>query len=292
MVPSGTPPRQSSPSRAMREPNMTDAANQRTLAAGRLFYALGTVGIGGQHFYNGDFVQVILPSFPPWMPGQYFWVCVAGIGLVFTGGAVVIGMAARAAAILLGSVLLAVLLLRDIPWQLATGPGSIGAWTNCFKALTLSGGAFAVAAALPRQGTARWDRYFVAFGCAAMAVTVATFGVDHFVYAAFVASLVPDWIPGHAFWTYFCGAALIAAGAGMILRIKARLAAGLLAAMIFAWLVLLHIPRALADPHGANGNEWTSAFEALSFTGIALILSRLLPGKPPPAPGVRQVEGS
>lgn len=264
---------------------MTPIAERRILALGRLFYALGIVGIGGQHFYNGDFVQVILPSFPTGIPGQYFWVLVAGFGLILTGGAIIIGVGARAAAILLGSVLLAVLVLRDIPYQVATSPGSIGAWTNCFKALTLAGGAFAAAASLPRQGSARLDRYFVTFGCLATAVTVATFGVDHFVYTAFVATLVPAWVPGPVFWTYFCGAALCAGGAGLILRIRARLAAGLLGAMIFAWLLMLHIPLAIADPHSGSGNQWTSVFEALSFSGIALILSRLLPTKA--APGTR-----
>jgi uncharacterized membrane protein len=258
---------------------MTETTEKRVIQTGRLFYALGIVGLGGQHFYNGDFVPVIVPTFPSSIPGHYFWVCVAGIGLIITGGAMVIGKGARAAAILLGAVLLALVVLCDIPWQVKTNPGSLGAWTNCFKALTLSGGACVVAASLPRQGSARWDRIFVAFGCFAIALTVATFGVDHFLYAAFVASLVPAWIPGPMFWTYFCGAALIAAGAGMILRIKARLAAGLLGAMIFAWLLVLHIPLAIADPHSGNGNQWTSVFEALSFSGIAFILSRMLPGK-------------
>jgi uncharacterized membrane protein len=259
---------------------MTDITDKRTVAVGRLFYALGIIGIGGQHFYNGDFVQVILPSFPPWIPAQYFWVCVAGIGLIITGTAIIIRTGGRAAAMLLGAALLAVLLVRDIPWQAMTNPGSLGAWTNCFKALTLSGGAFVAAASLPRQGSARWDRYFVNFGCFAIAITAATFGVDHFLYTAFVASLVPAWMPGHVFWTYFCGTALVAAGAGMILRVQARLAAGLLGAMIFTWLLMLHIPLAIADPHSGNGNQWTSVFEAFSFSGIALALSRLLPKKP------------
>ena len=93
----------------------------------------------------------------------------------------------------------------------------------------------------------------------------------------FVAGLVPAWIPGRVFWTYWCGAALVAAGVGLLLRIKARLAAGLLGSMIFIWFLVLHIPRALADPHSGHGNEWSSVFEALAFSGIAFILSVTLP---------------
>jgi uncharacterized membrane protein len=250
---------------------------KRITGLGRLFYAIGIIGIGGQHFYNAEFVPVILPSLPASLQGQYFWTSLAGTGLIITGGAIAIGKGARAAAILLGAVLLALVIFWDIPHQVATNLRSLGAWTNSFKALTLAGGALVAAASLPDAGSARWDRRFVSFGCYAIAITAAVFGVDHFLYVAFVASLVPAWIPGHVFWTYFCGAALIAAGLGMILRIKARLAAGLLGGMIFVWLLVLHIPLAIAEPRSGKGNEWTSVFEALAFSGIAFILSRVLP---------------
>ncbi len=106
-------------------------------------------------------------------------------------------------------------------------------------------------------------------------ITVAVFGIDHFLYTDFVASLVPSWIPGALFWTYFAGIALIAAGVGMILGIQARLASLMLGIMIFLWFIILHIPRAIADPHSAKGNEWTSVFEALAFSGIAFMLAAL-----------------
>jgi uncharacterized membrane protein len=263
-----------------RDPKMTEPTERWIIRSGRLFYAAGIIALGLQHFYNGDFVAVIVPSFPPSISGQFFWTCLSGMGLVITGGAIAIGRGARAAAILLGSVLLALLVFRHIPVQAASNPWSLGAWTGAFKILTLSGGAFAVAASLPGGDSPAADRRFTAFGCFALAITCAVFGVDHFLYVVFVASLVPAWIPHHVFWTYFCGAALIAAGAAMILRIRARLACGLLGAMIFTWLLVLHIPRAIAFNYAADqGNEWTSVFEALAFSGIAFILSRTLPGK-------------
>jgi hypothetical protein len=45
--------------------------------------------------------------------------------------------------------------------------------------------------------------------------------------------------------------------------------------MLFLWLVLLHIPRAIAEPYVAKGNEITSVFEALAFSGIALGIALL-----------------
>ena len=58
------------------------------------------------------------------------------------------------------------------------------------------------------------------------------------------------------------------------------MAAALTALMIFLWVILLHIPRALADLH--NTSESTAVFEALAMTGIALLLATApLSGSPP-----------
>lgn len=39
--------------------------------------------------------------------------------------------------------------------------------------------------------------------------------------------------------------------------------------MLLLWFVILHIPRAIADPAIEKGNEITSVFQALAFSGIA-----------------------
>ena len=43
------------------------------------------------------------------------------------------------------------------------------------------------------------------------------FGAQHFMYAAFIATLIPAWIPFHLFWVYFTGAGFIVALAGDIM---------------------------------------------------------------------------
>jgi uncharacterized membrane protein len=94
-------------------------------------------------------------------------------------------------------------------------------------------------------------------------------GVQHFLFAQFVVTLVPTWIPGAMFWTYFAAVALIAGGVGIIFPPTSRLAAALVGAMIFIWLLVLHIPRGVSMH---NQNEWTAAIEALAFSGIAFAL--------------------
>ena len=108
-----------------------------------------------------------------------------------------------------------------------------------------------------------------------IAIALVVFGVQHFMYAGFVAGLVPAWMPGRLFWAYFVGAAFFAAAAGILYQRSARPAATLLGVMFFLFVVLLHIPRIAAHP--SDGNEWTSGFVALAMCGGAWVLARNSP---------------
>jgi uncharacterized membrane protein YphA (DoxX/SURF4 family) len=99
------------------------------------------------------------------------------------------------------------------------------------------------------------------------------FGIDHILYKGFVATLVPAWIPGSMFWTYFGSIALIGSGICILLKIKTRLVGMLLGTMLLIWFIILHIPRAIADPYAGKGNEITSVFQALAFSGIAFVIA-------------------
>jgi uncharacterized membrane protein YphA (DoxX/SURF4 family) len=96
------------------------------------------------------------------------------------------------------------------------------------------------------------------------------FGLSHFVYAGITAQMVPGWIPAPLFWAYATGTAHAAAGAAIILGIRVRLAATLLATMCGLFVVLLHLPRVIATP--GSHFEWTMMFVALSITGAAWIM--------------------
>ena len=189
--------------------------------------------------------------------------------------AILFELKARQVSLLLGTFLLLLVLAFQVPGQ--PYPTHIGSWTDAFKELTLSGGAFLVAGSIPkRTNTPEFFNLLsklIPLGKYFMAITMVVFGWMHFVYPDFAATLVPNWIPFHLLWTWFAGAALMAGGLGVLLNIKRRLAANLLGIMIFIWLLVLHLPRAIADPHSGNGNEWTSVFEALAFSGIAFLVA-------------------
>ncbi len=100
-----------------------------------------------------------------------------------------------------------------------------------------------------RIGQASGLDKFILFGPLCFAISMAIFGADHFVGAKFVATIVPSWIPGHLFWAYFVGFALVAAALSLATSIRWRLAAALLGIMIFIFVLTIHIPNLFAAPH-------------------------------------------
>jgi uncharacterized membrane protein len=100
------------------------------------------------------------------------------------------------------------------------------------------------------------------------ALPMAVFAAQHFTEAKAVATLVPSWIPGHLFWTYFVGTALVAASASIALKKQARLAAILLAVMLILFVLLLHVPSIMTDPK--NVIAWAIALRDVAFSAGAL----------------------
>ena len=223
-------------------------------SAPRLAYALAIIAFGIQHLVYGQFVTRVVPP----MASPSHWAYLAGAVLICAGLAMTIARSARAAGLLLGLLILAGFVAFYVPLLLRTQLLS-GVWTNAGKALVLAGGALLVAG-LPTI----FARLFLsAFFIVA--------GIQHFIFVQFVAGLVPAWIPFHIFWTYFAGIALIAGGIGMLIPRLVRLAAALSGVMVLLWLILLHIPRALAAPN--NANETTAVFEALAVSAVAFMIA-------------------
>jgi uncharacterized membrane protein len=242
---------------------------------GRVFYSAGLIGIGIQHFIFADFISVILPGWPAWIPGRSVWAYAAGAALVAAGISMLSGFHARTVGAITGMAFLLLVLLVDILTQLRIWSGNGLTWADTFTAFSLSGGAWVFALTFKDLSfrVPRPLERLMPFGRFFLPITMVVFGVEHFLYTSFVATLVPGWIPGHVFWTYFAGAALIAAGLALIVNVQARLAALLSGIMFFLWVVLLNLPRAFADPSSGNGGEWTSVFEALASSGIAFMLA-------------------
>jgi uncharacterized membrane protein len=195
---------------------------------------------------------------PPWSPGRPLWAFFTAVLLIVAAACIATGKRARWAAMLLALILLLRALSVYAP-RLAANTHDPGPWTSGFEILAMCG------AALILAGTT------VGLGRLLFASLLVVVGVQHFLYARFVATLVPAWIPWHLFWAYFVGVAFFAAAVSIVARKYLRLGAGLLGLMFFLWVIFLHLPRVAAASH--DGKEWTSALVALAMCGGAWVVA-------------------
>lgn len=106
-----------------------------------------------------------------------------------------------------------------------------------------------------------WGRLF-------FAVPIAVFGTEHFTLTATIAAMVPRWIPAHTFWVYVIGSGFLCAGLSLIVLVRARLAAALVAMTFFIFVCTMDLPGALTHAH--NRFAWELALRELSFGSGAL----------------------
>src|SRR5580704_10596702 len=149
---------------------------------------------------------------------------------------------------------------------------------------SISGGVFwpyffgvailAIGLAMAPKNEVRQARGFdklIPFGPLLFAIPMAIFGADHLTTAKFIAMIIPSWIPGHLFWAYFVGVALISAALSLATSIQWRLAALLLGIMIFLFVLILHIPALFSLTH--DKTRLTIALRDLALSGGALALA-------------------
>jgi uncharacterized membrane protein YphA (DoxX/SURF4 family) len=248
---------------------------------GRKAFGICLIAVGIQGMVYGDFDPVFLPAASSWLPLHTLLAYMWSVILIVAGFSIILEKKAKEVSLALGGIFLAFFLFCHVPHLLLVDPNGnvLGAWTKALKELAFSGGAFVIAGSYPRETVQPKSLLInllaklIPFGRVFFSITMIAFGIDHFLYKDGVSGLVPAWIPDPVFWTYFAGIALIGSGVAIIAKIKLKLVANLLGTMIFLWFIFLHIPRAIADPFGNRGNEMTSVFQSLGFSGIAFIIA-------------------
>lgn len=236
---------------------------------GFFIYGLALLGIGVVHFAFGHSPAGLIPMGEGWVYN------LDGAVLVLTGGCIAAGAftagamlwvrrAAFAAAAFIGVLYLCIGLPKEI-----VHPKDPGGWTGPAELLCLGAGALFVARA---AGAApRW----VAVGRYVLGACLVVFGVQHFLYDDYCASVIPTWIPKPYFWTYFVAIAYFATTISLVLNVLVRLSALLATIMFFTWVLILHGPLVAAHVHVEP--QWTSGFVCLGMSALFLTLYTLSP---------------
>ena len=123
------------------------AQSARLTRLGRLSFGVCTLVFGGAHFV---YLNLTAPLVPQWLPpSQPFWAYATGTGFVMAGIAILTGVQARLAAILLTFMLASFAVLVHAPSLLAR-PSSHWNWTEGAENLAVTGAAWVVSHSLAR----------------------------------------------------------------------------------------------------------------------------------------------
>jgi uncharacterized membrane protein YphA (DoxX/SURF4 family) len=259
------------------------------IKTGRFLYALGIAAVGIHMVILHDFRPEILPAFPAWAHRLVFIPVATGIAFlvcaVVISGLVVIKPASKKMVCLwLGFFFLFVLMTCHLPytlWMSSFKTSRLDVWFGPGEALAYSGGAFVMAGSFQgeifkAQGRSNFNLLLekcIPAGRIFFSVLMILFGFSHFVFTAFVSTMVPAFMGMPLFWTYFVGVALIGAGIAITFNIWIKPVALLLAFMLFLFFIFFHLPDAVANPMAGKGNEIVRAIIALMFCGIALVIA-------------------
>jgi len=234
---------------------------------GRFIVGLGLLGFAAENVLFRHYVVARAAPWPDDPSVRFAVACLTAAVFAVTGAAFVSNRWLRSTGLASAALIAGWSAIRHLPVAIA-GPAWSGDWTNVLKAATIAAGVLGVAVADGRP----LGRALSALRTAAPYAAGSFFllgGIQHFMFASFVVTLMPPFIPGALFWVYFAGVALISAGLGLWTPPLRGLAGTLAAAMVFSWVFLVHVPLILRIGRA----EWMGVFEALTISGCCLVLA-------------------
>jgi uncharacterized membrane protein len=227
--------------------------------------ALGALSVG-----SGDFAFQGEPV-PADVPARATLAMVVG-ALEVAAAVLLIPARLRAAGAWLAAWLLVGWTLLHVP-AVVRKPASIADWLGVAESAAMASAALMLAASwsgVAAAGAIRRGATAV-FGPSAL-----VFGLSHFAYADFTASMIPAWLPQRVALAWFTGAAHALAGLAILTGIRRTLAAALEGVMMACFVALVHLPRVLAQPDSRF--EWTMLFVAVTLSASAGLVAALSAG--------------
>src|SRR3954470_24416307 len=202
----------------------------KIVALTNLSYAAPLAVFGALHLFGPQFVKDLVPRY---MPGRMFWVYFVGCALIAASLSIATKIGVRWSGLLVGIMMfmfVAMLYLpggirqihAHIPWTRARFTWIIVCRESSF------GGAGWLLAAMAKDGWRGKARStLITVGRIAIALATIFFGIQHFLHPLGLPGVplereMPAWIPGRALIDYVTGAALLVAGAGILLNRKTR----------------------------------------------------------------------
>jgi uncharacterized membrane protein len=256
----------------------------KLIILGCVFIAVPLAVFAAEHFCEARSMQNMIPS---WMPAHLFWAYFVGCALLAAATSLTVRKFVRLSSTLLGLMFFLFVCMIHIPNALAH-PKDRFAWAVALRDLSFAGGAWALAGLHRRAWSPQQSKWMILFGRIVVALAAIFFAVEHFLHPEFapgvpLEKMTPSWVPFPSLWGYLAGAILLAAGIGLALNKKSRIAAtsiGALMTVLTLFLYLLILILALGRSAPEINEALNYVADTLLFAGAALVLASALPRDP------------
>jgi uncharacterized membrane protein YphA (DoxX/SURF4 family) len=244
---------------------------------GPLFYAAPLGAFGTEHFTLARVIASIVPS---WVPWHLFWAYFVGACFIAAALSLVTGIQARLAASLLALTFFLFVVLMDVPAWAHNPHNQIGL-TLALRELAFSGGALALAASLTQQWRERGTHILATVARYFVAIPVLFYSFEQFMHGDHVPGvplepLTPQWIYGHAIWTYLAAVAYAFTGILLLLGKKTRTAATWLGLTVLFVELVVYVPIGVVERASLDkGLNYVA--DTLMFCGAVLLLAGAMP---------------
>lgn len=282
---------------------------EKLIPFGPTLYAIAIAVFSGDHFGAPRAVATIVPR---WMPWHLFWTYFVGAALIAAALSLAAHKESQLAAALTGVMLFLFVLMIHIP-NCFRAPHDRSMYTIAVRECLLSAGAFAYAAALAQdwsrcayrgwglalRSSAAWAK-MTSISRIVIGVAIIDYGIQQFLFPSYAPGIpqqgpeiihMPPWIPAHALWAYVSGAIFLTCGIALLLNLRPRLVAEILAATVLVITAFVYIPATIKTPANIGiGLNYVAIHFMLA--GAALMLAQAMPGKSKEevAVGVRERE--
>jgi uncharacterized membrane protein YphA (DoxX/SURF4 family) len=244
---------------------------------GPLFYAAPLAAFGTEHF---TLTKAIASIVPRWIPWHLFWAYFVGACFIAAALSLVTKIQARLSASLLALTFFLFVVLMDAPGWTHNLRDRFGL-TLMLRELSFSGGALALAASRAEQGRERGKHVLATIARYFVAIPVLFYSFEQFMHADHVPGvplerLTPQWILGHAIWTYL--AAVVYAVAGILLLVgkKSRAAATWIGLTVLFVELVVYVPIAVVE-RASLDNGLNYMADTLMYCGAILLLAGAMP---------------
>jgi uncharacterized membrane protein len=244
--------------------------------AGRICFSLAISALGVSNLFVLDFqsarffdsgiaILYILIGF-------VFWT-----GLVVVSLGIVFSKRPQIAAAWMAWMISSWIMLRHVP-LLISDFANPAQWNFAAMALATCGGAFIMAGSFydntsTNRKVALRSHPYILVGKMLLGLSVLVLGSQHILYAEFIISMIPLWIPGKIAAAWLTGILMMVIGISFLCSIKIGWSSFALGTMTLSWIPLLHFSRIVAQPEDVY--EWIYALQAMLVGTSAIVLSHL-----------------